>query len=89
MEYRTTQKSYIFWDITPFRSVERQPTFRRKMSPQSLGSKNIPEKKPAELPICFKLDFHGLFFDPEFGGDIFLRNIGRLSAYCMELYPRI
>jgi hypothetical protein len=30
----------------------------------------------------------GLFFDPEDGGDIFLRNVGYLSTDYMALYPR-
>jgi hypothetical protein len=30
----------------------------------------------------------GLFFDPEDRGDMFLRNVGWLSADCMALYPR-
>jgi hypothetical protein len=30
----------------------------------------------------------GLFFDPEDGGYLFLRNVGRLSADYTGLYPR-
>jgi hypothetical protein len=33
-------KSSIFWDITPYKSTESQPTLRRSMSPPSSGSKN-------------------------------------------------
>jgi hypothetical protein len=29
----------------------------------------------------------GLFFDPENGGKIFLRNVGWISAGCTALYP--
>jgi hypothetical protein len=29
-----------------------------------------------------------LFFDPEDGGDVFLRNVGRLSTDYASLYPR-
>jgi hypothetical protein len=30
----------------------------------------------------------GLFFDPEHGGDMFLRNVGCLSMDYTKLYPR-
>jgi hypothetical protein len=30
----------------------------------------------------------GLFFDPEDGGDMFLRNVGRLSKNYTALYPK-
>jgi hypothetical protein len=30
----------------------------------------------------------GLFFDPEDGGDIFLRNVGEISTDYTALYPR-
>jgi hypothetical protein len=32
--------------------------------------------------------FLGLFFDPEYGGDMFVRNVGWLSMDYMALYPR-
>jgi hypothetical protein len=32
--------------------------------------------------------FLGLFSDPEYGGDTFLRNVGWLSTDYMVLYPR-
>jgi hypothetical protein len=38
--------------------------------------------------ICFHAGFLlGLFFDPEDGGDMFLRNVGELSTEC-TLYRR-
>jgi hypothetical protein len=41
------------------------------------------------LATCFYTGFLlGLFFDSENGGDMFLRNIGWLSAGYMALYPR-
>jgi hypothetical protein len=46
------------------------------MSPPSSGSNNKPSMKPI---ACYLLHFDfllGLFFDPENGGDMFLRNVG-------------
>jgi hypothetical protein len=50
-----------------------------KMSPPSLASKNEPKKKPAWLSACYVLVagfFICLFFNPEDGSDMFLRNVG-------------
>jgi hypothetical protein len=35
-----------------------------------------------------KQNLLGLFFDPEDGGEMFLRNVGRLSTDYTALYPR-
>jgi hypothetical protein len=41
------------------------------------------------LATCFQAGFLlGIFLDPEDGGDMFFRNVGRLSTDCTELYPR-
>jgi ABC-type uncharacterized transport system permease subunit len=60
-------------------------------------SKNKPSKKPAwmQMPsiaallaICFHAGYLlGLFFDPEGGGSMFLRNVSLLSVDYMMLYP--
>jgi hypothetical protein len=59
-------------------SVENQPMFRMNTSP------------PSSFAFCllhagFLL---GLFFNPEDGSDMFLRNVSRLSANYTSLYYR-
>jgi hypothetical protein len=50
-------------------SVESPQTFQKNISPPSSGSRAL-------LSACFQADFLlDLFFDPEDGGDEFLRNI--------------
>jgi hypothetical protein len=57
--------------------------FWKNMSPPSSGSKN------KLLATCFHAGFFlGLFFNPEDGGDTFLRNLDWLSADYTALYPR-
>jgi hypothetical protein len=53
-------------------------------------TRNLRET-PAQAPLttCFHAGFLlGSFFDPEYGGDMFFRNIGSLSTDYMALYPR-
>jgi hypothetical protein len=51
--------------------------FRRNISPPFSRSKNKPSKKPARKQVASYAGFFlGVFFDPEDGGDMFLRNIG-------------
>jgi hypothetical protein len=63
--------------------AESQPTFRRNI---------LPVWKQVALSLlatCFHVGFLlVLFFDPEDGGDMFLRNAGWLSTDYMALYPR-
>jgi hypothetical protein len=53
--------------------------FRRKISPPSSVLKNKQRKKSARILLAtyFQAGFlSGLFFYPDDGGDVFLRNIG-------------
>jgi hypothetical protein len=57
-------------------ATESLPTFRRNISPPSLVPKNKPSKIRSQLATCFHAGiFFGLFFDPEDGGDMFLRKV--------------
>jgi hypothetical protein len=66
--------------------------FRRNTSPPSLVSKNKPSKRDHhESNICCLFQaglLPGLFFDPEDGGDKFLRNVGWLSPNYIVLCLR-
>jgi hypothetical protein len=57
-------------------AIEIKSTFRRNMSPPSSASKNKLSDKPAWKEVSSKAGFLlGLFFDPEDGDDMFLRNV--------------
>jgi hypothetical protein len=92
-------EEYCLLGYNAVQSVESHPTFRRNISPPSSGSKNKLSKKPAwkqaasTARVLLATSFHagfllGLFFDPEDGGDMFLRNVGWLLTDYTALYPR-
>jgi hypothetical protein len=60
-------KSTEFWDVLPC-SSEKNPRFRRNLSPPSSGQKINPSKKPAEED--------GKLRNSEDGGDNFLQKFG-------------
>jgi hypothetical protein len=66
-------------------SIERQSTFRLKMSPPSSGLKNNPRKKPAWRRQ--ESEFAGFFFNCEDGHDMLSRNIGWFWTNFKVLWP--
>jgi hypothetical protein len=82
-------KSSIFWDITPCSPLKTNRRFRGTCRLHLQGRISRARNQRALLATCFHAGFlSGLFFNPEDGGDMFLRNVGWLSTEYMALYPR-
>jgi hypothetical protein len=82
------EKSSIFWDITPCSQLKVNRRFGRICHHHIQSRKIGPVRNQRECKwpqVGFLL---GLFFDPEDGGDIFPRNISRLSTGYTVLYLR-
>jgi hypothetical protein len=71
-------KNIIFWDITPCSS---KTTDVSEEHIASIFSPKIGQQETSVKAEC-------LFFDPEDGGGMFLRNVGWLSADYTALYLR-
>jgi hypothetical protein len=79
-------KSYVFWDVTPCIPLKINWSFGgtwylhlqdRRIS-QARNQREAGNKQSSDL----------LFFNPEDGGYLFLRNVGWLSTDYTALYPR-
>jgi hypothetical protein len=87
-------KSSSFWDITPCSPLKVNRRFGGTCCLHLQGRRikarkryeAVSKYRTAEIAISFW--FLGLFFDPEDGGDMYLRNVGPLSADYIALYPR-
>jgi hypothetical protein len=79
-----TFDSSIFWDILPCNPVKINRRFGGKYS----GSKNKPSKKPAQIRQRHAGLLLGLLFYPEYGSDMFLRNVGCISTDYTTSHPR-
>jgi hypothetical protein len=84
LQYR--MKSSTFWDITPCSPLKVNSLFGgtcqlhlqdRRLSEARNPRENRWLRSAALLATCFHFGFlFGLFFDPEDGGDMFLRYVG-------------
>jgi hypothetical protein len=82
-----SMKSLIFWNIKPYSLLKVSRRFGEYIAMQKDSM-----KRAASEATCYLLHdgfLLGLFFDPEDGGHIFLRNIGRFSTDNTSFYPRI
>jgi hypothetical protein len=79
-------KSTLFWDLMPCSPLKVNRRFGGTWLPYS-DSRNKPARNQSE--VRWQAEFlHGLFFDIEDGGDMFLRNVGLLPEDHTALYPR-
>jgi hypothetical protein len=86
-------KSSIFWDITPYSplKVNRRFGVTGCLHLQGRRINQAINQREADFSVYYLLHagfLLGLFFDPEYEGDIFLLNVGSLSTDCMALYPK-
>jgi hypothetical protein len=85
-------KSNIFWDITPCSplNVNRRfgGTYHLHLPGRRINRARNQCESRWQTWLCFHPDFLlCLLFDPEDGGDMFLRNVGGHSTDYTALYP--
>jgi hypothetical protein len=85
-KYEYSKKSCIFWDITPCSPLKGN----RRFGGTCLHLQGrIISRSAALLATCFHAGpLLGLFFDPEDGDDMFLRNVCWISTDYTASYPR-
>jgi hypothetical protein len=80
-------KSTIFWEITPCSPLKINRRFGGTCRLHFHGRKIIQAINQCESRWQAEL-LLGIFFDPDYGSDIFLRNVGWISTGYTALYSR-
>jgi hypothetical protein len=84
LNLRFSQKNSVLWDIMQCYPLNVKRCFERtyRLHPQGrrISQKQERRESRAMHATCFHVGLFGLFFDPEYGGDMYLQNVGRLSA---------
>jgi hypothetical protein len=82
LKYRVTSlyEDTVFWVVTP-RNLEESSTFWRSISLLSAESKNKSRCQKETGALLATRMLLGLLFDPEDGGDTFLRNVRLFPNY--------
>jgi hypothetical protein len=80
-------KSIIFWDVTPCSLLRCNRRFGETYRLYLQGRRKF-QQEPASKQVASILLLAEIFFDPEDGGDMFLRNVGSISTDYTASHPR-
>jgi hypothetical protein len=76
-------KSIIFWDVTPCNLLICNRRFGGTYRLHLQGRREFQQE-----PACKQVVLAEIFFDPEDGGDMFIRNVGCISTDYTAPHPR-
>jgi hypothetical protein len=80
-------KSCIFWDMTPCSPLKIDVS-EEHIAYIFRAEEQTEQETSSACYLCQVGFLLGLLFDPDDDGEIFLRNVGRLTTDYMALYPR-
>jgi hypothetical protein len=81
-------KNIIFWDVTPCSLLRCNRRFGETYRVHLQGRRKLYQHEPASTQMASKMFLLKFFFDPEDGGDVFLRNVGCISTDYTASHPR-